>query len=59
MCDNDLNEDGSNPGQELAKKLTEMLPDAVRVSLPLGEDVNSTLVNQGAQYLADLVRAIE
>jgi DNA primase len=59
MCDNDLKEDGSNPGQELAKKLTEMLPDAVRVSLPLGEDVNSTLVNQGAQYLADLVRAIE
>jgi DNA primase len=59
VCDNDLKEDGSNPGQDLAKRLTETIPNAVRVSLPMGEDVNSTLVNQGAQFLADLVRAVE
>lgn len=59
VCDNDLKEDGSNPGQELAKRLTETVPNAVRVSLPAGQDVNSTLVSQGAQFLADLVRAVE
>lgn len=59
MCDNDMKEDGSNPGQELAKRLMETLPNSVRVSLPPGQDVNSTLLNQGAQYLTDLVRAVE
>jgi len=59
MCDNDLKEDGSNPGQDLAKRLTETVPNAVRVSLPMGQDVNSTLVSQGAQFLTDLVRAVE
>jgi DNA primase len=59
VCDNDLKEDGSNPGQELARRLTDTLPSAVRVSLPMGQDVNTTLVDHGAQFLADLVRAVE
>lgn len=59
MCDNDIKEDGSNPGQDLAKRLSETLSNSVRVSLPPGQDVNSTLVDQGAQFLTDLVRAVE
>jgi DNA primase len=57
--DNDQKADGSNPGQELAKRLIDTLPNAVRVSLPIGEDINSTLVSQGAQFLTDLVRAVK
>lgn len=56
--DNDAKEDGSNPGQELARKLVETLPQAVRVSLPHGEDVNSTLMNYGSEFLQDLVGAV-
>lgn len=56
--DNDAKEDGSNPGQDLARKLVETLPQAVRVSLPHGEDVNSTLQNYGSEYLQDLVGAV-
>ena len=56
--DNDAKEDGSNPGQELARRLQDAIPQAVRVSLPPDSDVNSIIVNQGAQALADLVNAI-
>jgi hypothetical protein len=56
--DNDVKEDGSNPGQELARRLQDAIPQAVRVSLPPDSDVNSIIVNQGAQALADLVNAI-
>lgn len=59
VTDNDNKEDGSNPGQELAKKLVDELPNALRVSLPLGEDVNSTVVKYGAQHLAELVGAVK
>jgi DNA primase len=59
VTDNDLKEDGSNPGQDLARRLTEVLSNAVRVSLPLGEDINSTLVSHGPQHLIDLVGAID
>lgn len=57
-CDNDLKDDGSNPGQELARRLTEAIPNSVRVSLPLGEDVNSMILRNGAQALTDLVGAV-
>lgn len=56
--DNDAKEDGSNPGQELARRLQDAIPQAVRVSLPPNSDVNSIIVDQGAQALADLVNAI-
>lgn len=59
VTDNDSKEDGSNPGQELARKLVDELPNAVRVSLPLGEDVNSTVLKYGAQHLAELVGAVK
>lgn len=57
--DNDLKEDGSNPGQDLARRLLDILPNSVRVALPLGEDINSTILSHGAQHLAELVGAVE
>ena len=56
--DNDAKGEGSNPGQELARRLQDAIPQAVRVSLPPDSDVNSIIVDQGAQALADLVNAI-
>jgi DNA primase len=56
--DNDEKSDGSNPGQELARKLSDVLPQAIRVSLPIGHDVNSTIQTHGAQFFADLVEAV-
>ena len=56
--DNDVKEDGSNPGQDLARRLQDAIPQSLRVSLPPDSDVNSIIINQGAQALADLVNAI-
>lgn len=58
VTDNDLHEDGSNPGQELAKRIAECVPQSVRVALPAGHDVNSTITNYGAQYFTKLVESI-
>lgn len=57
--DNDSKEDGSNPGQELARRLQDAIPQAVRVSLPPDSDVNSIIVNQGAQALTKLISALD
>jgi DNA primase len=57
--DNDVKEDGSNPGQDLARKLMDVIPNAIRVSLPPDSDINSIIVDQGAQSLTDLVNAIK
>lgn len=56
--DNDLKDDGSNPGQDLAKRLTDDLMQAVRVSLPAGHDVNSTIKAFGAHRFTALVEAV-
>jgi len=58
VTDNDLKDDGKNPGQELARRLTDSLPNAVRVSLPPGHDVCSMIAAYGAQSFTDLVEAI-
>jgi DNA primase len=58
VTDNDDKTNGSNPGQELARKLVEALPNAIRVSLPLGHDVNSTIQSHGAQHFTQMVNAI-
>lgn len=57
--DNDMKDDGSNPGQDLARRLVDELPNAVRVSLPAGEDVNSTLLSHGEQYFKELIGSID
>jgi DNA primase len=57
--DNDAKEDGSNPGQELARRLSDAIPQAIRVSLPPDSDVNSIIVSQGAQALTKLINALD
>lgn len=57
--DNDAKEDGSNPGQELARRLQDAIPQAIRVSLPPNSDINSMIVDQGAQALTSLVNALD
>lgn len=57
--DNDVKEDGSNPGQDLARRLVDEIPQAIRVSLPPGSDINSIICNQGAQALTKLVDALD
>ena len=57
--DNDSKEDGSNPGQELARRLQDAIPQAVRVSLPPDSDINSIIVDQGAQALTKLINALD
>lgn len=56
--DNDAKEDGSNPGQDLARRLQDAIPQAIRVSLPPDSDINSMIMTQGAQSLTDLVNAL-
>lgn len=58
VTDNDDKEDGSNPGQDLSRRLSDSFPNSVRVSLPLGHDVNSMIETYGAQAFTDLVQAI-
>lgn len=57
--DNDAKEDGSNPGQDLARRLQDAIPQAIRVSLPPDSDVNSIIVDQGAQALTNLINALD
>jgi DNA primase len=57
--DNDVKEDGSNPGQDLARRLQDAIPQAIRVSLPPDSDINSIIVRQGAQALTDLIKALD
>jgi DNA primase len=57
--DNDAKEDGSNPGQELARRLSDAIPQAIRVSLPSDSDVNSIIISQGAQALTKLINALD
>ncbi len=55
FADNDVKEDGSNPGRELAKRIMQDLPQAVMVSMPPGRDVNDLLVNDGPEALRALI----
>jgi DNA primase len=57
--DNDAKEDGSNPGQDLARRLSDAIPQAIRVSLPPDSDINSIIVSQGAQALTKLINALD
>lgn len=57
--DNDVKEDGSNPGQDLARRLQDAIPQAIRVSLPPDSDINSMICNQGAQALTELINALD
>lgn len=56
VTDND--DKDNNPGQELARRICEDIPHAMRVSLPLGHDVNSYIQTYGAHEFASLVDSL-
>lgn len=58
ITDNDRRADGTNPGQDLARKICDALPNAIRVSLALGEDINSTIIKYGRNHFTELVKSL-
>ena len=50
FADNDVKEDGRNPGQELAKRIKEDLPAAIIVGLPGNQDVNDLYLAHGKDW---------
>jgi len=57
FADNDVKEDGRNPGQELAKRIKEDLDRAVIVGLPANRDVNDTFLDSGSTWFTDRLAA--
>ena len=57
FADNDVKEDGRNPGQELAKRIKEDLDRAVIVGLPANRDVNDTFLDSGPSWFTDRLAA--
>jgi len=56
VTDNDQKEGNDrNPGDEFGKFLAETIPNAIRVSLPAGQDVNSTIQTYGSEHFSDLI----
>lgn len=53
FADNDLKEDGRNPGMELAKRIKEDLDKAVVVQLPENQDVNAVFQDGGKDWLLE------
>lgn len=56
FADNDLKDDGSNPGFDLARTIHRDLPQATLIHLPPNTDVNKLYVEQGAQALQNLIK---
>jgi len=57
FADNDVKEDGRNPGQELAKRIKEDLDKAEVVHLDANTDVNETYLQSGPQWFYDRLAA--
>lgn len=55
FADNDLKDDGSNPGQELGRRIVLEVPQARVVQLPRGEDVSSLFVKSGKDAVLALI----
>lgn len=53
--DNDVKEDGSNPGQEFAKRIANEIFNSVIVSLPAGMDINDYYLSNGADATKELL----
>lgn len=56
FADNDVKEDGRNPGMELAKRIKEDLNNAVVVNLPENKDVNDIYLREGAEWFKDKIK---
>ena len=50
--------DGDKAGQEFGKKITRELPNANAIPMPEGEDVNSTFLKLGKDWLDERIREI-
>lgn len=57
FADNDVKEDGRNPGQELAKRIKEDLNTATVVHLDDNKDVNDTYLEHGSAWFDDRLAA--
>ena len=55
FADNDVKEDGRNPGMELAKRIKEDLHSAVVVNLPENKDVNDMFLREGADWFKEKI----
>lgn len=55
VVDNDDKEDGSNPGQDLAKRILTDIPHARNIMLPRGMDISDFVLTQGKDALASLL----
>lgn len=51
--DNDIKEDGSNPGQEFARRVAQDISNTVSVVLPPGMDINQTYLIEGREALRE------
>ena len=51
FADNDIKEDGRNPGLELAKRIKEDVDSAIIINLPGNKDVNQVFLEDGADWL--------
>jgi DNA primase len=56
FADNDVKEDGRNPGMELAKRIKEDLNNAVVVNLPENKDVNDVFLREGADWFKEKIK---
>lgn len=54
-ADNDEKADGSNPGQDLAKRIIEVMPHARNIKLPGNTDVNQFVLTNDADALPKLL----
>ena len=57
FADNDIKEDGRNPGQELAKRIKEDLDKATVVQLPDNQDVNDVYLAYGKEWFEERLNA--
>ena len=57
FADNDVKEDGKNPGQELAKRIKEDLQHAEILHLPDNTDVNDVLLTYGIEWFYERLAA--
>lgn len=56
FADNDVKEDGRNPGMELAKRIKEDLNNAIVINLPENKDVNDVYLREGADWFKEKIK---
>ena len=55
LGDNDLKEDGTNPGAEFSRRVASEVVNSQIVQLPLGMDVNEYYLTKGAESVRELL----